>query len=252
MKLRRKLGQHFLKNQSVLEKMVEYARISRSDVVLEVGAGRGDLTEKLARSAGKVIAVELDERLVRELEKRLKRYPNVEVLVGDILKLKPSGFNKVVSNPPYSISSRLLEWLMESGPELMVLTLQKEFASKLVAKPGSAKYLYLSFLSSTFYEVETKEIVPREMFEPPPKVDSVVIFMKKKPGEVPLTGPSKKLIRYLFTRRRQTLRRVLKDLAVAVRGPVDLSNLPGEILSKRIYQLSPGELLRLVEAVGEA
>jgi len=249
MRTRRKLGQHFLTNQAILDRMIEYGHLSKSDVVLEVGAGRGELTEKLAEKAGEVIAVELDESLAKEAESRLKRYSNVKLLVGDILKLKPRGFNKVISNPPYSISSKLLEWLIESGPELMVLTLQKEFALKLVAKPSSPRYVYISFLSNLFYEAEIMDILPRRLFKPPPKVDSAIIVMKKV-EEITLNNSLKVFLKYLFTRRRQTLRRVLRDLSKKAERPPNLTALPEETLSKRIYQLSPKELLKVAEVTG--
>lgn len=250
MRFRRKLGQHFLINQDMIDKIVEYGRLSKSDVVLEVGAGRGELTEKLAEGAGEVIAVELDESLAREAESRLKQYPNVRLLVGDILELKPGGFNKVISNPPYSISSKLLEWLINSGPELMVLTLQREFASKLVAKPGSQKYIYISFLSNLFYESEIRDVIPRRMFKPPPRVDSVIVVMGRKAGVIELNSSLKKFLKQLFTRRRQTLRRVVRDFSGKSGKPVNLADLSAEILSKRIYQLSPKELLEVAKAMG--
>ena len=98
---RRALGQHFLAKSDILDKIVEYGCLTDKDVVLEVGAGRGELTKRIAEKAGKVIAVEIDQELVEELEKKLSSYSNVQILVGDVLKLKPSGFNKVISNPPY-------------------------------------------------------------------------------------------------------------------------------------------------------
>ena len=150
--MRRRLGQHFLIDEKILDRMVQYGEITESDVVLDVGAGRGELTVKLAERAGKVIAVELDPVLAEEARRRLRGYDNVELLVGDVLKLKPTGFNKVVSNPPYNISRKLLEWLIEGGAERIVLTLQREFASKLVAEPGSMKYLYISFISNLLYD----------------------------------------------------------------------------------------------------
>lgn len=250
MRLGRKLGQHFLINQHMLDKIVEYGHLSKSDVVLEVGAGRGDLTERLAERAGEVIAVELDESLAREAESRLKRYPNVRLLIGDILELKPCGFNKVISNPPYSISSKLLEWLINSGSELMVLTLQREFASKLVARPGSHKYVYVSFLSNLFYGSEMRDVIPRRMFRPQPRVDSVIVVMERKDEVIKFNSSLEKFLKQLFTRRRQTLRRVIRDFFGKAGEPANLADLPSEMLSKRVYQLSPKELLEVAKVMG--
>lgn len=245
---RKALGQHFLTDPRILDRMVEYAELSRSDVVLEVGAGRGELTRRLAERAGRVIAIEVDERFAEDLRSVSEAYPNVEILFGDVLRLKPSGMNKVVSNPPYSISSRLIEWLVGQLPELMILTLQKEFASKLIASPGSPKYVYTSVISSLFYESRILEIVPRSSFKPLPKVDSVMVMMRRK-DEVPAPRSSCKLLwKRLFTRRRQVLRRVLMDLSRDGVLPAKLIKiLPEQLISKRIFQLSPGELLRICE-----
>lgn len=248
---RRILGQHFLIDQNVLEKMVDYAELSRSDVVLEVGAGNGVLTRKLAERAGKVIAVEIDERFAEDLKAVSEAYPNVEVLFGDILRLRPSGFNKVVSNPPYSISSKLIEWLIEQLPELMILMLQREFASKLMAYPGSPKYVYTSLISSIYYEARILEIVPRSLFSPPPKVDSAIVLMRRRDA-IPRLGSSCKLLwKKLFTRRRQVLRRVLADLSRDGLLPASLvKELPEALTSKRVFQLSPSELLDLSRLLG--
>ena len=246
--MRRRLGQHFLIDEKILDRMVRYGEVTRDDVVLDVGAGRGELTARLAERARKVIAVELDRELAEEARRRLKDYDNVELLVGDVLKLKPTGFNKVVSNPPYNISTRLLEWLIGEDAERMVLTLQREFASKLVAKPGSTKYLYISFLSNLLYEPSIVEFIPRNLFRPMPKVDSAIVLMRRREGVRKLDEDVKRFVKFLFTRRRQMLRRVLRDLAKEEKLAVDLTEVLGdELLSKRVYQLTPPQLLSVSE-----
>lgn len=246
--MRRRLGQHFLIDEKILDRMVRYGEITRDDVVLDVGAGRGELTARLAEKAGKVIAVELDQELAEEARRRLKDYDNVELLVGDVLKLKPTGFNKVVSNPPYNISTRLLEWLIEEDAERIVLTLQREFASKLVAKPGSTKYLYISFLSNLLYEPSIVEFIPRNLFRPMPKVNSAIVLMRRREGVRKLDEDVKRFVKFLFTRRRQMLRRILRDLAKEEELAVDLTEVLGdELMSKRVYQLTPSQLLSVSE-----
>jgi len=243
----RRLGQHFLIDESILDRMIQYGEVTGDDVVLDVGAGRGELTAKLAERAGKVIAVELDRGLAEEARRRLEDYDNVEILVGDVLKLRPTGFNKVVSNPPYSISTKLLEWLIDERAETIVLTLQREFASKLVAKPGSAKYLYISFLSNLLYDSSIVELVPRELFRPMPRVDSAIVLMKRRCVQK-LDEEVKGFVKLLFTRRRQMLRRVLRDLVRKTGLAIDLTGIFGdELLSKRIYQLTPSQLLLVSE-----
>lgn len=239
------LGQHFLSKPEILDKMVECAELSKSDVVLEVGAGRGELTRRLAERAGLVIAVEIDPRLLGDLRKLGEAHPNVKVVAGDILRVKPRGFNKVVSNPPYGISLRLMEWLIDSRPELMVLTLQREFASKLVAEPGSRRYLYISALSSLSYDSRIIELIPRRFFNPPPKVDSALVVMKLREDAPQLKNSWKRILKTLFTRRRQKLRRVLRDLLREVKAEGELDLLDESILSRRIYELKPSDLLKV-------
>jgi len=247
---RRLLGQHFLVKPDILDKIVEYGRVTREDTVLEVGAGRGELTWRIAERAGRVIAVEIDRGLVRELERRVSSYSNVEILVGDVLELRPTGFNKVISNPPYSISRRLMEWLMESGPELMVMTLQREFAVKLIANPGSPKYVYLSFLSGLLYESKIVEIVPRSYFNPPPRVDSAIVLMRRRPSVNKPGDEVRSIIRAIFTQRKQTLRRALGSVLrdEVIREQV-AQKVPESLLSRRVFQLSPSELLEVAELI---
>lgn len=250
---RRILGQHFLTNPRILDEMIEHADLSRSDVVLEVGAGRGELTKRLAEKAGRVIAVEIDPSFTSDLQALAEAYPNVELIIGDVLKVRPTGFNKVVANPPYSISSKLVEWLIESRPELMVLTLQKEFASKLVASPGSPKYLYISAVSSLAYNSKILRTVPRRFFNPPPKVDSAMILMKRRADIPELKESWKRFWKMLFTRRRQLVRKVLAGMLR--RGLIDESgfeDIPENLLSKRVFQLTPSELLMLAEILKPA
>ncbi len=247
---RRTLGQHFLTRLEILDEMVEYGDLSRRDIVLEIGAGGGELTKRIAERAGKVIAVEIDQGLAEELREKLRGYSNVRIMVGDVLKLRPTGFNKVISNPPYSISSKLLEWLIGSKPELIVLTLQREFASKLVAKPGSSKYLYISALAGMLYDVDLAKIIPRSFFAPPPRVNSAIVLMKLKERGAEIDAAGKKLLKKIFTRRRQTLRRVLRDLLEEYGGDEAVLNMiPVEALSKRVFQLSPKELLEAVKSL---
>lgn len=242
--MKRKLGQHFLIDESLLDRLVEYGEVSRRDVVLEVGAGRGELTRRLAERAGKVLAVELDEGLAAEARERLRKHGNVELMIGDVLKLKPTGFNKVVSNPPYQISTPLLRWLILSLPERIVMTLQREFASKLMALPGSRKYVYTSFLARLLYRLSVAEYVPRTLFRPVPRVDSAVVVMERKEER----APGKEVLRFVklfFTRRRQTLRRVLAGISENLGVELERveAALPPNLSSKRILAMTPQELL---------
>ncbi len=245
----RRLGQHFLRNEKILTRIVDYGSIDSKDIVLEVGAGEGLLTEKIADRAGKVIAVEIDESLAEIAHRRLVDRDNVEIIVGNILELDLRGFNKVISNPPYGISARLMEWLIDRRPETMVLTLQKEFVGKLKARPGTRKYTYISFLSQLAYNIEVREIIPRRYFHPPPKIDSMIAVFSRRPGYDGISGWEAKTARMLFTRRRQNLLRVVDDMFGSEAANLMKSR---SYALKRIYQLPPEELLdcvRLIKAV---
>jgi len=178
---RKRLGQNFLVDKESLRMMVSHASLNNKDTVLEIGAGVGFLTEILAEKAESVIAVEVDPRLTKILRERLKKYANVTLIEGDILKLKIQEFKKVVSTPPYSISSPLLFWLLEKKFELAVLTFQEEFAKRLVAIPGTANYGRLTVSLYYTAEVEILDPIQKTQFWPPPDVNSRIVRLKPKP-----------------------------------------------------------------------
>lgn len=174
------LGQHWLKDPDVLADIADAADLQPGDTVVEVGPGLGTLTSRLLSRAGRVIAVEFDGELARKLP---GQFPgkNLEVIHQDILKFNtsdlPPGY-KVVANVPYYITSRIIQLFSESPnpPSLMVLLVQKEVAERLVAKDG---YSVLAIAAQVFHDVRLGEVVPAEMFTPPPKVDSQVVIMSR-------------------------------------------------------------------------
>lgn len=177
------LGQHWLHDEATLDDICEAAELVPTDVVLEIGPGLGTLTKKLAQRAEKVIAVEFDVELARQLPTRVKAN-NLEVIHADILKFDftqlPKGY-KVVANVPYYITSKIVQLLLTSTnpPQQSVLLVQKEVAERLAAKPGDMSVLGIS--AQLFAEVSLGEIVPAYLFTPPPKVDSQVVVLKKRP-----------------------------------------------------------------------
>ncbi|MEN2975273.1 MAG: 16S rRNA (adenine(1518)-N(6)/adenine(1519)-N(6))-dimethyltransferase RsmA [Candidatus Caldarchaeales archaeon] len=247
----RRLGQHFLLDSTILDRLVDYGEISSRDVVLEVGAGTGELTWRLAERAGKVVAVEIDEKLASKAYLRISEYSNVELITGDILRVDVSGFNKVVSNPPYQISTRLLQWLILKLPEKIVLTLQREFAQKLTSKPGTKKYVYTSFLTDLFYKSEIVEEVPRSVFKPIPRVDSVILSMERRDNSILYGEEELRFIKILFTQKMKKLNTVLRSLSKKV--GLDLREVEcgplKERLEKRIYSLNPSELYESVKFI---
>ncbi len=177
-KPKKSLGQNFLVNQGVLDKIVEGAEVGPEDVVLEIGPGTGNLTLKLAKKAKRVIAIEKDRRLIEELREKFKN-TNVEIVEDDVLKLKIENLKldnyKIVANIPYYITSNLLRTVFEKWPKpkLVVLTVQKEVAQRIMAKPP---HMNLLALSVQFYSSPTIiGYVSKGSFRPTPKVDSAII-----------------------------------------------------------------------------
>jgi len=208
---KKRLGQHFTVDIDLLRKLISYASITKDDVVLEVGAGLGFLTQLLSRECKRVIAVEVDPKLVRILREQLHNLQNVDLIEGDILKISLPSFTKVVSTPPYSLSSPLLFRLLESKFNCAVLILQKEFAERLAASVGSKDYGRLTVTIYYRADVELLDSVPRTMFYPPPDVDSMMVRLK--PREPPFQVEDKEtffeLVQVLFTQRNKKVRNAL-------------------------------------------
>jgi 16S rRNA (adenine1518-N6/adenine1519-N6)-dimethyltransferase len=213
----KRLGQNFLQDSFALEKIVSAAEINPTDTVLEIGPGLGSLTRYLAASAGQVVAVELDRELIPPLQAVIAPYPNVRVIHGDILELSPrelideSGY-LVVANIPYYITSAVIRHVLESDqkPRRIVLTVQKEVAERICAKPGDMSLLALSVQVYGKPHIAAK--IPADAFFPLPKVDSAVLTIDIYPS--PQIKPELlprffKLIKAGFSQKRKTLRNSL-------------------------------------------
>lgn len=216
---KKSLGQHWLHDQASLQAMVDAAGLTQHDTALEVGPGPGTLTALLVEKAGKVIAVELDERLARELPSRVKA-KNLEVVSEDILRFDftslPADY-KITANIPYYLTSNLIRMLSETPnrPERAVLLVQKEVAERVVAKPGAMSIL--SVTAQFYWAVELGIQVPASLFTPPPKVDSQILILKRR-SESLFPGVDEKILFRLvkagFSQRRKTL---LNSLSAGLR-----------------------------------
>ena len=173
------LGQHWLYDEVSLEAVVDAAGIVNRDTVLEVGPGLGTLTSKLLARGAEVITIEKDLNLAKRLE--AKKIQNLQVIEADILRYDltslPKGY-KVAANIPYYLTSALIRMLLESDnkPAQIGILIQKEVAERIVAGPG--KMSVLSFAVQYYAEVDLDIIVPAELFDPPPKVDSQIISIR--------------------------------------------------------------------------
>jgi 18S rRNA (adenine1779-N6/adenine1780-N6)-dimethyltransferase len=214
------IGQHFLKNPAVVEAIVQKSQIKSTDIVLEIGPGTGNLTLPLLSKAKKVIAVEFDRRMVREVLKRVEgseQENNLQIIHGDVLKVELPYFDICVANLPYQISSPFLFKMLSHRPMFRsaVIMFQLEFAQRLTAKPGDEFYCRLSVNTQLLAKVENLLKVGKANFRPPPKVDSLVvrIEIKNPPPEVNFVEWDG-LIRLLFNRKHKTLHAILTTKAV--------------------------------------
>ncbi|MBU0704607.1 MAG: ribosomal RNA small subunit methyltransferase A [Chloroflexi bacterium] len=258
----RGLGQNFLCNQTILERIVAAAELTPDDVVLEIGAGLGALTELLARDAGSVVAVELDERLIPVLQSTLADFENITLIQGDILALDPAALinasnlqYKVVANLPYYITSAVLRHLLEASlkPQCIVITVQREVAERIVARPGQMSLLAVSV---QFYgRPRLLFRVKPGSFYPSPEVESAVVrvdLYPTPPMGVEDAGYFFRVVRAGFSQRRKQLRNTLAS---------GLGRSPAEVVAKlervgvdprrRAQTLSLEEWVGVARALGD-
>lgn len=214
----KRYGQNFLIDENIVNKIAETGEITRDDLILEIGPGIGTLTSALCKNAGKVISVEIDKKLIPVLNETLKEFENVEIIQEDILKLdiiklleKEMFCNfKIVANLPYYITTPIIMGFLEMDLDIekMVFLIQKEVGERLCAAPGTKAYGSLSIAAQFYADVEIEFLVPAQVFMPKPKVDSIVVSMKKK-KEPDLIVDNRqmffKIVKAGFNNRRKTL-----------------------------------------------
>lgn len=204
-----KLGQHWLRDEAVLKSIVGQAEISNDDTILEVGPGQGVLTDKLAVTGARVMAVELDRALAKKLNKTYQDSSRITVINQDIrefdLSELPANY-KVVANIPYYLTAPLIKKLLTSQnpPSRLILLVQKEVAERLAAEPGDMSIL--SVATQLFGQVQLVQTVPASAFSPPPKVTSAIVVIKRKGNfKVGQDESIMSLVRHGFANRRKTL-----------------------------------------------
>ncbi|RGB28908.1 dimethyladenosine transferase [Rhizophagus diaphanus] len=214
------LGQHILKNPLVAQGIVEKAGLKSTDTVLEVGPGTGNLTVRILETAKKVVAVEMDPRLAAELVKRVQGKPEqkrLNIMVGDFLKTELPYFDVCISNTPYQISSPLIFKLLEHRPlfRCAILMFQREFAMRLIAKPGDNLYCRLSINVQLYAKVDHIMKVGKNNFKPSPQVDSSVVRIEPYNPPPPIDFKEwDGLMRIVFVRKNKTLAANFKTTSV--------------------------------------
>jgi 16S rRNA (adenine1518-N6/adenine1519-N6)-dimethyltransferase len=215
----KRLGQNFLIDPNIVRKIVALADITPNDRVLEIGPGRGSLTEALCKAAGHVTAIEVDPRLHAYLAERQAEFPNLTLLLGDALAYPVRNLpmdTVVVANLPYYISTPLLFRMLDHRDHFprMVLMLQDEVADRLVAQPGSSAYGVLSVMAQFAAEITKAFRVSAHCFRPRPEVGSAVVLLRTKERRE-LTSEQEPrfaaLVKAAFAHRRKTIVNSLRD-----------------------------------------
>ncbi len=268
------LGQNFLLDPTLHRWLADEAAVAATDTVVEIGVGLGFLTRELASRAGRVVGVEIDERLFAIARAELAGHTNVELVAGDALggpgrSLRPEiaaaglsarergGLFVIVANLPYSISGPLLAEMvaLPELPDRAVLLVQKEMAQRVAARPGTPDYGGLAVLVQSVFSARLLRLVPPEVFRPRPRVMSAVLGLSRRADAAPtlVTAAARsefaRFVRRLFQQRRKAMRQTLPAAAGAIgrRAP----DLP-ELARQRAEQLAPDEIVALWAACAPA
>lgn len=239
------LGQVFLLDESIFERECRYANLCAKDIVLEIGAGDGRLTKFIAKRAKKVIAVEKDRTLAELARYFLQEYEDkVEIVEGDFLEMELPRFNKIVANIPYSISSKILERIFSCEWELAVMTFQLEFARRFLAKPGERNYSRITLLVNYHAIPEILEVIPKSKFHPRPKVDSVIVRLRRKDSK-PLPREFWEMVKLLFQHKRKLVKNAFEDTGIKI-------PLPEKFSKKRVVECGTEDFLEIYEIFKKA
>jgi 18S rRNA (adenine1779-N6/adenine1780-N6)-dimethyltransferase len=253
-------GQHILKNPMLVDSIIKKSGINGTDIVLEIGPGTGNLTKKLLEAGKSVIAVELDPRMVLELQRRFQGTPysnRLKVIQGDVLKCDLPYFDICVANIPYQISSPLTFKLLAHRPlfRCAVIMFQREFAMRLVAQPGDTLYCRLSVNTQLLSRVSHLLKVGRNNFRPPPKVDSSVVRIEPRKPLPPVNFKEwDGLVRICFNRKNKTLGSIFRQksvLAVLEKNYKTLKalNISGEVAVDDVAALAAAAEEELPESM---
>jgi len=261
----KKLGQIFLVDENILKKLIDYLNIKSSDYILEIGAGFGSLTKHLIRKAKRVFAVEKDKRLCNMIYEYLGECPdNLEIIHGDILKFNIKKIYKiysekirVIGNLPYYITSPIISYLIENKDYMdsIQLTVQKEVADRILAKPSTKDYSFLTLLVQFHLEALKLFNISKSCFFPPPEVDSTVLRF-----EIPRVPKFKvydknlffKIVDAGFSQRRKTFLNALTNKYILKKSKEELLNLLKSLginPSERAEELAIEEFVRITNSI---
>ena len=245
------LDQIFMTNPEIIEKIISFAELKKTETVLEIGAGKGDLTEAIAGRCRKVIAIEIDERLRGLLEERF-RGKNVRIVWGNALNILKTGrlhYDKIVANPPYAICEPLIKALFGQRFSSAVLTLPWRFVERITSNPEEPRFSKLSVFTRAFFRTEILLRVERDAWHPRPDTASFVVRLTpKKPAgmaELVLREMALQEDKKLRNALREALMKHMKKTKRQASGALERLGLPSRLLDRKISQFSCDDVMKV-------
>jgi ribosomal RNA small subunit methyltransferase A len=229
---RRSFGQHMLKDNRILARIIEASQINEQDIVYEAGTGNGVLTEELCKKANLVKSFEVDRQIFRKVRNISTCYPNLELINADIFNIYHLEFDVFISNLPYSRSKDALQWLPFQKFKRAIIMTQREFADKLQANPGETNYRAITVLSQYCFSIERLFNVSKEAFYPKPSIESTLIRLVPRSAIMNKSIITK--LNFLFSQRNKNASTLLKRYGTKMRHDV-----------KKIDQLTVKELMEI-------
>ncbi len=229
---RRSFGQHMLKDNRILARIIEASQINEEEIVYEAGTGNGVLTEELCKKANLVKSFEADRQIFRKVRNISTCYPNLELINADIFNIYHLEFDVFISNLPYSRSKDALQWLPFQKFKRAIIMTQREFADKLQANPGEKNYRAITVLSQYCFSIERLFNVSKEAFYPKPSIESTLIRLVPRSAIMNKSIITK--LNFLFSQRNKNASTLLKRYGTKMRHDV-----------KKIDQLTVKELMEI-------
>jgi 16S rRNA (adenine1518-N6/adenine1519-N6)-dimethyltransferase len=252
-RISKRLGQHFLVDEGVLNRIIEHAHLSLNDQILEIGTGNGVLTKALVKHVQRVYTIEKDTTLFQILSEELGAETRIQLVHGDATKIDWPLCDKLVANLPYAISSPVLFKFFDSKILTALVMLQKEFGQRLTAQPGSKEYGRLTVMAAYHATVNLVEIIKPDSFYPPPGISSALVRITRKAQptfEVKDFNLFKQVVTILFNQRRKKIRSPLK----AFLGNHEFNRIQTQIpnLNQRVEELNPRQIANISNIINEA
>jgi 16S rRNA (adenine1518-N6/adenine1519-N6)-dimethyltransferase len=255
----KRFSQNFLIDRNIAEKIVALINPGPKDVVFEIGAGRGILTEIIAVSGARLLAFELDRNLIPALERKFRPYENVEIIQADFISVNPGDFHsggfKLIGNIPYDITSQIIDWVIRNRKliQTAVITAQAELAQRIASEPGSKHWAPISIFTQLFYDIRLALAIPAKSFEPPPKVKSATMsFSPREKYSVSDWEWFEKIVRLSFRQRRKLLVNNLSGMeGISRSSVVDAVDRLGLDRNARAEEIDIATFIHLAESLSK-